>query len=48
MSSLEVEATHVGHDLTRGTAVFTKTPKPAAAAPPSSVEIGPEVEESAA
>ena len=29
--TLEVEATHVGHDLTRGTAVFTKTQKAAPA-----------------
>jgi single-strand DNA-binding protein len=47
MSSLEVEATHVGHDLTRGTAVFTKTPKPATA-PASPVVTAPEVEEPAA
>jgi single-strand DNA-binding protein len=26
-STLEVEATHVGHDLSRGSAVFTRTPK---------------------
>jgi single-strand DNA-binding protein len=31
VSSLEVEAFHVGHDLTRGTTVFTRTPKPVAA-----------------
>lgn len=48
MSSLEVEATHVGHDLTRGTAQFTKTPKPAAASAPAPVETSPEAEESAA
>jgi single-strand DNA-binding protein len=39
-STLEVEATHVGHDLTRGTAVFTRTPKqvPAAAEPSDASE----------
>jgi single-strand DNA-binding protein len=26
VSAMEVEATHVGHDLTRGTSSFTKTP----------------------
>jgi single-strand DNA-binding protein len=26
-SSLEIEAVHVGHDLTRGTSTFTRTPK---------------------
>ena len=26
-SSLEIEAVHVGHDLTRGTSQFTRTPK---------------------
>jgi single-strand DNA-binding protein len=26
-STLEIEATHVGHDLSRGSAVFTRTPK---------------------
>jgi single-strand DNA-binding protein len=29
VNTLDVEATHVGHDLSRGTSVFTKTPKPA-------------------
>ena len=48
VSSLEVEATHVGHDLTRGTAVFTKAPKPTAAAAPTSDETRSEVEEPAA
>jgi len=47
MSSLEVEATHVGHDLTRGTAVFTKTPK-VVAAPAPGVESPSEVEVPAA
>jgi single-strand DNA-binding protein len=27
-TTLEIEATHVGHDLSRGTAVFTRAPKP--------------------
>jgi single-strand DNA-binding protein len=27
VSSLEVEATHVGHDLSRGTSQFTRTPR---------------------
>jgi single-strand DNA-binding protein len=31
VNTLDVEATHVGHDLSRGTSVFTKTPKPAPA-----------------
>jgi single-strand DNA-binding protein len=34
-TTLEVEATHVGHDLSRGTAVFTRAPK---AAPVPAVE----------
>ena len=32
-TTLEVEATHVGHDLSRGTAVFTRAPKTAPVAP---------------
>ena len=28
VSALEVEATHVGHDLSRGTSRFTRTPRP--------------------
>lgn len=28
ISSLEIEATFVGHDLSRGTSVFTRTPRP--------------------
>jgi single-strand DNA-binding protein len=39
VNTLEVEALHVGHDLTRGTAVFTRTRKAPA---------GQEVEETAA
>lgn len=31
VSALEVEATHVGHDLSRGTSRFTRTPKPVSA-----------------
>ena len=31
VSAWEVEASHVGHDLSRGTAVFSKTPVPASA-----------------
>ena len=38
MNTLDVEAIHVGHDLSRGTAVFTRTPRPAAAA--EMVEVG--------
>ena len=34
VSAMEVEASHVGHDLARGTSVFTKTPAPAAAPVP--------------
>ena len=30
-STLEIEAVHVGHDLTRGTSQFTRTPKQAPA-----------------
>lgn len=29
--TFEVDATHLGHDLSRGTSVFTRTPKPEAA-----------------
>jgi single-strand DNA-binding protein len=35
MSTLEVEAIHVGHDLSRGTSTFTRTPKPVTAADPA-------------
>lgn len=28
MTSFEVEATHLGHDLSRGTSRFTRTPRP--------------------
>jgi single-strand DNA-binding protein len=45
-STLEIEATFVGHDLSRGTSVFTRTPKPVAAAPP--VESSGEEEQGAA
>ena len=31
--AFEIEATHVGHDLSRGTSVFTRTPRPEPAAP---------------
>jgi single-strand DNA-binding protein len=31
--SLEIEAAHVGHDLSRGTSVFTRTPKEEQPAP---------------
>jgi single-strand DNA-binding protein len=34
-STLEIEAVHVGHDLTRGTSQFTRTPKQVAATPPT-------------
>jgi single-strand DNA-binding protein len=47
VSSLEVEAIHVGHDLSRGTSVFTRTPKPAPAVP-SAGEAAEEVEQTAA
>ncbi len=33
VSSLEIEAIHVGHDLTRGTSAFTRTPRPTAVEP---------------
>lgn len=26
--AFEIDATHIGHDLSRGTAVFTRTPRP--------------------
>ncbi len=49
VSTLEVEATHVGHDLSKGTAVFSRTPKPADASDPAaSGETTPSVEEAAA
>ena len=31
VSAMEVEASHVGHDLARGTSVFSKTPVPVSA-----------------
>ena len=34
-TTLEIEATHVGHDLSRGTAAFTRTPKQAPREPAS-------------
>jgi single-strand DNA-binding protein len=40
VSSLEIEAIHVGHDLTRGTSAFTRTPRPASAASGESTEAG--------
>jgi single-strand DNA-binding protein len=43
VSSLEIEAIHVGHDLTRGTSAFTRTPRPAtvgAAEPAEPAEPG--------
>lgn len=39
MTSFEIDASFVGHDLARGTSRFTRTPKPEAAAPaPSASE----------
>jgi single-strand DNA-binding protein len=38
VSSLEIEAIHVGHDLTRGTSAFTRTPRPATVEPNESSE----------
>jgi single-strand DNA-binding protein len=48
-STLEVEAVHVGHDLTRGTSRFTRTPKPApvTTAEPAA-DVAQAVEETAA
>ena len=40
VSSLEIEAIHVGHDLTRGTSNVTRTPRPATAASTESGEAG--------
>ena len=39
-STLEIEAVHVGHDLTRGTSQFTRTPKqvPAPASAPAQAD----------
>jgi len=40
VSSLEIEAIHVGHDLTRGISSFTRTPRPATAASTESTASG--------
>jgi single-strand DNA-binding protein len=40
VSSLEIEAIHVGHDLTRGTSAFTRTPRPATVEPTEHTEPG--------
>ena len=40
VSSLEIEAIHVGHDLTRGTSAFTRTPRPTAVASNEPGEAG--------
>jgi single-strand DNA-binding protein len=43
--SFEIDAVHVGHDLSRGTSAFTRTPRPepeAAAADTTGVEVRPE------
>jgi len=44
MTSLEVDATHLGHDLSRGTSAFTRTPKstPAAEQQPEAEAQTPE------
>ena len=46
VSSLEIEATFVGHDLSRGTSAFTRPPRPAAAA--ASGEVAPAAGQTAA
>lgn len=53
--SFEIDAVHVGHDLSRGTSVFTRAPRAEQAVPPKSVEstesaetAGPAGEEAAA
>lgn len=43
VTSLVVEATSVGHDLTRGVSQFRKTPRPEQAAPPAA-EAAPAAE----
>jgi single-strand DNA-binding protein len=51
VTAYDVEALFVGHDLNRGTSVFTKTPRPVAAAEPMSAapeEPAPEPTTSAA
>jgi single-strand DNA-binding protein len=35
VTTFEVDAVHVGHDLNRGTSAFTKAPRPAAAPAPA-------------
>ena len=49
VTSLEIDAAHVGHDLARGTSVFTRTPRAGVPAPDAvggpveAVETGEEV-----
>ncbi len=43
VTAFEVDATHLGHDLSRGTSQFTRTPKPESAAPAASESTGEEV-----
>lgn len=42
MTSFEIDATFVGHDLSRGTSQFTRTPKAEPVAAPSDEEVTPE------
>ena len=42
MTSFEIDATFVGHDLSRGTSQFTRTPKPEAVAAPGGEEVSAE------
>jgi single-strand DNA-binding protein len=41
VTTFEVDATFVGHDLNRGTSSFTRTPRPAAVAEPGADEAVP-------
>jgi single-strand DNA-binding protein len=47
MTSLEIEASFVGHDLNRGATMFTRTPRPTDAPPeePSGPDAGDTVEQ---
>ena len=42
VTTFEVDATMIGHDLSRGTSQFTRTPKPAASQQPAGVGAGAE------
>ena len=42
VTTFQVDATMVGHDLSRGTSAFTKTPKPLPVAEPATEEVASE------